>query len=721
MMKNILIALLLLPEIILGIEVGGHITQNTIWSPDQNPYVVTSYLYVDPGVTLTIQPGVHVYIVGADKNDIYNFMWSGNDQPIAKMIIVNGRIEAIGTAADPITFNKYGQGADIRWGGIYMSPAAPMSTFEFCEFRNSFFCDYVPGQWSLSVLTFENGMIIVRNCVFENNYSDLWSSNIALDLLIYRCRFNNSDNDYPPPFGYGAIHIAVSAPLTPAPPTNYKLTIANCYFTGEGDFCYGGYHTDALFLNNFFENFEASYYYGDTNRSDIGSSSAYGNLSINGKQGWGCSSATPTDTVFARRNRLIKTTGSGNPLTIGGSGYGTNHVSDNYLYGRVQVNTSQSNLTTNYIYNNVVETTYFPAVYFGSYQPQLQPGQMRFFNNLVTYIGTYTYALIMRSESCSPYVYNNTINNFSTLHSSSGVCDEVLANNILDFTYWSVGGMSLEHHPMLYNNCLSMPIVYPWDMVDGGGNIVADPMFADSLNGDYSLQQGSPCIDAGMIRPDLPAFDIRYHHRVRAGSENGPRAVDIGAYEYNSVYIGGIQGYVYDSASGLPVDCAKLEIIGKLPEFTDTLGCFQYPSGAGTYTLKVSRWDYSDLVLTNVTVAEGEDTVLNIPLQLETVGTEDETAPVSPAPVFISVYPNPFRRQTTLSYTLPEKTEIGLAIYNIKGQKIRTLFTGSADKGMHTVKWDETDENGKSCSSGVYFAIMKYKGGQISHKMILMK
>ncbi|MCB5245122.1 MAG: hypothetical protein LHW61_00520, partial [Candidatus Cloacimonetes bacterium] len=99
-MKRILFILVLISVVstLLCIDVGGHITQNTTWSPDNNPYIITSFLYVDAGITLTILPGTQVRCTGADKNNIYNFMWSGNNQPVSKMIIVNGAINAYGTS-----------------------------------------------------------------------------------------------------------------------------------------------------------------------------------------------------------------------------------------------------------------------------------------------------------------------------------------------------------------------------------------------------------------------------------------------------------------------------------------------------------------------------------------------------------------------------------------------------------------------------------------------
>ena len=702
---------------ICAVEVGGHISRSTTWSPENNPYNVTSFLYIDSQVTLTILPGTEIRILGTDRNIIWDFMWSGNTEPLGKMIIVNGKIEAIGTPDQPITFDRMQEDGEIRWGSIYISPNAPVSTFEYCEFRNSFFCDYVPGEWALAAIEFDNGMINVRSCVFENNLGAIRSGFLQSDILLYDCKFISLNDTYPTPFGATGF-LGLSAAPEPEPEANYKVTIAKCYFTGNASLGPVGYYMDVLKLNNVMHNFISRDEQSSELRAEYGSSSSYGNISYNGTKGWGCRSATITDTVYARRNRMIKHVNDNDPLRISGSGFGTNYVSDNYMYGNVGVITMTSNATTNYIYNNIIENKQGNAVLnFENINPANQGGQMRFFNNLVRYVGD-SYALICRSEHTSPFVYNNTFVNYITLHSSFGDCDEVFANNIIDFSHWSSGGIHDDHHPMLYSNCLSLPLIPPWDFLDGGGNIVADPMFADTLNADYSLSAESPCIDAGIIRPDLPAFDIRYHKRI---STNGPRRVDIGAYEYDSVYIGGINGSVYDAITGAVVDCVKIEIISKLPEFSDTLGCFQYPTGAGVYELRASRWDYHDRAIRNVTVIEGEDTILNIPLSPLIVSNEDELSPSGNLLPDLKNYPNPFNPQTTISFILPEAGTVGLSIYNLKGQKVCELYNGILAAGNHNLVWNGIDANGRAVSSGIYFARIESGKRKQSHKMILMK
>ncbi len=123
-MKRILFILSLISILskLLCTEVGGHITQNTTWSPDNNPYIITSFLYIDYRATLTILPGTQILCSGANKISFNNFKWRGLTQPVSKMIIVNGAIKAVGTSNLPIIFDKYQTDQDYRWGGYLHKP-----------------------------------------------------------------------------------------------------------------------------------------------------------------------------------------------------------------------------------------------------------------------------------------------------------------------------------------------------------------------------------------------------------------------------------------------------------------------------------------------------------------------------------------------------------------------------------------------------------------------
>ncbi len=66
-------------------------------------------------------------------------------------------------------------------------------------------------------------------------------------------------------------------------------------------------------------------------------------------------------------------------------------------------------------------------------------------------------------------------------------------------------------------------------------------------------------------------------------------------------------------------------------------------------------------------------------------------------------YPNPFNPATTIEFALPERAEVRLEVFNMLGQKIRTLLLGTLSAGTHRLQWDGRDEAGNPAPSGIYF------------------
>ncbi|KAA3620162.1 MAG: T9SS C-terminal target domain-containing protein [Calditrichaeota bacterium] len=85
-------------------------------------------------------------------------------------------------------------------------------------------------------------------------------------------------------------------------------------------------------------------------------------------------------------------------------------------------------------------------------------------------------------------------------------------------------------------------------------------------------------------------------------------------------------------------------------------------------------------------------------------------------------YPNPFNPETMISYALPEKVEVSLQIFNIRGQKVRTLVQSEKqDAGHYNLKWNGLDDSGLSVSSGVYFYKLQTSKFVKSRKMSLIR
>ncbi len=85
-------------------------------------------------------------------------------------------------------------------------------------------------------------------------------------------------------------------------------------------------------------------------------------------------------------------------------------------------------------------------------------------------------------------------------------------------------------------------------------------------------------------------------------------------------------------------------------------------------------------------------------------------------------YPNPFNPETMISYALPEKVEISLHIFNVRGQKVRTLVRDKKqDAGVYKLKWNGLDDRGLSVASGVYFYKLQTSKFVKTRKMSLIR
>ena len=84
-------------------------------------------------------------------------------------------------------------------------------------------------------------------------------------------------------------------------------------------------------------------------------------------------------------------------------------------------------------------------------------------------------------------------------------------------------------------------------------------------------------------------------------------------------------------------------------------------------------------------------------------------------------YPNPFNPTTNIDFTVPATGPVELVIYNIMGQRIRTLQSGNIKYGYHSVQWNGLDDRGLHVSSGVYFSELMARGFRQTRKMLLLK
>lgn len=158
--------------------------------------------------------------------------------------------------------------------------------------------------------------------------------------------------------------------------------------------------------------------------------------------------------------------------------------------------------------------------------------------------------------------------------------------------------------------------------------------------------------------------------------------------------------------------------------------------------LKVLLYSFS-----GATISTGEGKILTLPVTLKTSATDklnlklnkvvlaDEKAIVIPIAQTEAVvprsfalsqnYPNPFNSNTIIKFeitgTSGEAVQASLKVYNILGEKVKTLFDEAKYPGNHSVTWDGTNDRGEKIASGVYLYRLSTGKYSETKKMTLLK
>ncbi len=116
-----------------------------------------------------------------------------------------------------------------------------------------------------------------------------------------------------------------------------------------------------------------------------------------------------------------------------------------------------------------------------------------------------------------------------------------------------------------------------------------------------------------------------------------------------------------------------------------------------------------------------DDTVEVLPTEVRWIegSTEEESRPTSFA--ISQNYPNPFNPITEFKLSLPRASHVKVEVFNILGQKVKTLVDEDLRAGGFVVDWNGKDEGGAEVSSGVYLYRMRAGDFSDVRKMVLLK
>ena len=255
-------------------------------------------------------------------------------------------------------------------------------------------------------------------------------------------------------------------------------------------------------------------------------------------------------------------------------------------------------------------------------------------------------------------------------------------------------------------------------VIPGTGNISEDPLFVGGGNDPYAIQEFSPCRNAGT--PDttglwLPALDLAAHQRI---SED---TVDIGAYEYdlpvpvelvsftssiskNTVILKWTTATEINN-SGFEIERSDDNIsfnkIGFVHGFGTTTEKQNYaysdqPDKAGTFYYRLKQidigggYEYSDIIEADMPVPTKYSLQQN--------------------------FPNPFNPTTEIQYSISQRSNVVLKVYDVLGNEVTTLVNEVKEQGVYTIKF-----NASNLSSGIYFYRIEAGSFTDSRKMILLR
>jgi hypothetical protein len=106
---------------------------------------------------------------------------------------------------------------------------------------------------------------------------------------------------------------------------------------------------------------------------------------------------------------------------------------------------------------------------------------------------------------------------------------------------------------------------------------------------------------------------------------------------------------------------------------------------------------------------------------LPTSGIDDDMVILPQATQLKNNYPNPFNPATKIAYSLKESGMVKLEIFNMLGQKVKTLVDAYTNAGEHSAIWDGRDNTGSPAASGTYFVKLNADKYSSTKKMVLLK
>jgi hypothetical protein len=192
------------------------------------------------------------------------------------------------------------------------------------------------------------------------------------------------------------------------------------------------------------------------------------------------------------------------------------------------------------------------------------------------------------------------------------------------------------------------------------------------------------------------------------------------------IFNGALEGYVYEDNTTNPIPYANIEIQGEgiwFPTMSDDMGFYHFDLPNGFFNLDCWKEGYLGTYIGGIEIIDN-----TVDLDIYLIPDVEADPLLEPGINLLTNYPNPFNPSTTIRFSIENNKQYELYIYNLKGQKVRTLdVTLSPSTSLRTglvegsAVWNGTDESNKPVSSGIYFYNLNAGDLQQIRKMLLIK
>jgi endoglucanase len=130
--------------------------------------------------------------------------------------------------------------------------------------------------------------------------------------------------------------------------------------------------------------------------------------------------------------------------------------------------------------------------------------------------------------------------------------------------------------------------------------------------------------------------------------------------------------------------------------------------------LKGKAFWFDNISVTNMDTIQINDTsTFELPANLSKINSGNYTS--------CNVYPNPVNNSATICYTLIDKENVDISIFNLSGQKVKSIINTNQQPGDYLVTWNTDNDNGNKVSRGVYICRILISDKVITSKITVIR